>query len=224
MTEGGLQELSVALRRANSEWAKRDGQREKLREQLSRTEEKLVDLREEQELFDKVAALLRESAEYAREQARDQMESVVTKSLQFVFGPEFQFSIQFSEHGGKPVAEFYVITQWEGKSIKTRPQEARGGGVVDIISLALRIGLMETFRPRPEGPLILDEPGKHVSAEYINAMLEFLKSTGEMFGRQIILVTHNPHLIDAADQAWQVQYKSGETEVVPLSLLDIGHG
>ncbi len=224
MSEASLQELSKALRQANSEWAKRDGQREKLLEQLKVVEEKLVALRKEQELLEKVAALMRESAEYAREQARDQMENLVTNALQYVFGPEFQFSIQFSEHGGKPVAEFYVITEWEGKKIKTRPQEARGGGVVDIISLALRIGLMESFRPRPEGPLILDEPGKHVSAEYIHAMLEFLKQTGEMFGRQIILVTHNPHLTDAADQAWQVQYKSGETEVVPITLLDSGHG
>ena len=224
MSEASLQELSKALRQANSEWAKRDGKREKLLEQLKVGEEKLVALRKEQELLEKVAALMRESAEYAREQARDQMENLVTNALQYVFGPEFQFSIQFSEHGGKPVAEFYVITEWEGKKIKTRPQEARGGGVVDIISLALRIGLMESFRPRPEGPLILDEPGKHVSAEYIHAMLEFLKQTGEMFGRQIILVTHNPHLTDAADQAWQVQYKSGETEVVPITLLDSGHG
>lgn len=224
MAEQELQRLVEALHAAGLEWSKREGQREQLQEQLKDVKERLAGFRQQQELLDKVSVLFRESAEHARKQAKDQMENLVTKSLQYVFGPEFQFVIQFSEHGGKPVAEFYVITEYDGQLIKTRPQDARGGGIVDIVSLALRISLMETFRPRPEGPLILDEPGKHVSSEYIVTLLEFLKSTGEMFGRQIILVTHNAHLTEAADQAWRVQYKSGQTEVVPLALLDSGHG
>ncbi len=94
--------------------------------------------------------------------------------------------------------------------------------MVDITSLALRVAFMESFRPRPEGPLILDEPGKHVSSEYVIPMLEFLKSTGEMFGRQIILVTHDPHLTEGAEQVFQIGLKAGRTEVVPLRLLDNG--
>ncbi len=113
------------------------------------------------------------------------------------------------------MAEFYVITDWEGTPVKTKPQDARGGGVVDIISLALRVAMVETFRPRPEGPLILDEPGKHVSAEYVIPMLEFLKSTAEMFGRQVILVSHNSHLTEGADRVFQVQMRGGGTLVRP---------
>ena len=78
--------------------------------------------------------------------------------------------------------------------IKTKPEQSRGGGVIDIISLALRIAFLQIHKPKIEGPLILDEPAKHVSEDYIFNVADFLKRASEMFNRQIIIVTHNNHL------------------------------
>lgn len=79
---------------------------------------------------------------------------------------------------------------------------------------------METIKPRVQGPIILDEPGKHVSEDYIVPMIEFLKSVGETFGRQIILVTHNTHLTESADSAYYVRLSSGKSEVERSRNLD----
>lgn len=218
--ERKLKELQRSLAEARKEALIRETERNGFLKLLEDVEKQRKAAEEQRELFEKVRALLQGSAEHARLQAKRQMETLVTNALQYVFGPLFRFEIELSEHGGNPTAEFYVITDWEGTPVKTRPQDARGGGVVDIISLALRVAIVETFRPQVEGPLILDEPGKHVSAEYVVPMLEFLKSTTEMFGRQVILVTHDPHLAEGADCVFEVQMKGGATSVQSSPLLD----
>ncbi|SMO55850.1 ATP-binding protein [Melghirimyces algeriensis] len=217
-----LVRLKESLTAAGEEGLVRKARRDELQRYLEDFEKRIAENEKKQNLFEKVRLLLQESAEHARKQAKSQMENLVSNALQYVFGPLFRFEIELSDHGGKPVAEFYVVTEWDGVSVKTKPQEARGGGVVDVISLALRVAMIETFRPRPEGPLILDEPGKHISAEYILPMLEFLKSASDTFGRQVILVTHNSHLTEGADQVLEVSLKGGKTEVQPGRILDNG--
>ncbi|MDR6224261.1 ATP-binding protein [Desmospora profundinema] len=215
-----LQRLGEALAQAREEALVRQTRRDQLERLQNEAFTRLAEAEKKRDLFDRVKVLLQESAEHARIQAKAQLEGLVTNALQYVFGPLFRFEIELSDHGGKPIAEFFVVTDWEGTPVKTKPQEARGGGIVDITSLALRVAMMETFRPRPEGPLILDEPGKHVSSEYVVPMLEFLKSAAEMFGRQVILVTHNNHLTEGADQAFEVTLAAGQTRVRPMGLLD----
>ena len=53
--------------------------------------------------------------------------------------------------------------------------------------------------------MILDEPAKHVSEEYIFNVGNFLKQTSEMFNRQIIMVTHNQHLSAISNNCYRVE-------------------
>ncbi|MCS1351226.1 ATP-binding protein [Mechercharimyces sp. CAU 1602] len=215
--------LRQQLAEAKQEWVRRDAKRETLAGMLADIEQEIKEKQVQLDLYESVRLLLQESSDYARKQAKEQIETLVTNALQFIFGSAFRFEIELTEHSGKPWAEFYVVTEWEGQEIRNKPQDARGGGIVDITSLALRIAMVETFDPRPQGPIILDEPGKHVSSEYVMNMLEFLQSTGRMFDRQMILVTHNPHLTEAADQVFHVQIKGGKTQIIPSSILDSNH-
>lgn len=215
-----FQELEAVLKEAKSELERRKATRDLYQEQLQENEEKWKMLNDHRELLDKVRLLFQHSADHARTQAKQQLETLVTNALQYVFGPMFRFEIELSDHGGNPTAEFYVVSEWEGQTIKNKPQDSRGGGIVDIVSLALRIALIETIRPRLQGPIILDEPGKHVSEDFILPMIQFLKSVAETFGRQIILVTHNTHLAESADTAYFVRLASGKSEVLISRHLD----
>jgi len=170
--------------------------------------------------MEKVRILLQQSADHARRQAKEQLETTVTRALQFVFGSSFRFEIELTEHGGNPSAEFYVVTEWDGKIIRNKPQDARGGGVVDLLSLALRIAMIESMQPRIEGPIILDEPGKHMSEDYVVPFIELIKSLGETFQRQIVMVTHNTDLTESADAAFYVRLNQGRSEVRQPRLLD----
>ncbi|UWE02423.1 ATP-binding protein [Laceyella sacchari] len=222
MTESSFTQLNEALSRARNELIVRKSERDLYLGQLKQTEERWQMCLNERDLLEKVRVLFQLSAEHAREQAKQQLETLVTNALKYVFGSAFRFEIELKDHGGTPTAEFYVVSTWDGQEIKNRPQEARGGGIVDIVSLALRIALIETVKPRLSGPIILDEPGKHVSEDYIVPMIEFLKSVGETFGRQVIMVTHNIHLTESADAAYFVRLQGGKSVVEQSGRLDNG--
>ncbi|MXQ52301.1 ATP-binding protein [Shimazuella alba] len=217
-----FERMDQKLKQARDEWTRRRTTRDLLIEDLKELQHKANEMQQQQELFDKVRLLFQKSGEYARKQAKAQLETLVTNALQYVFGSSFRFEIDLSPAEKNPTAEFYVVTEWNGEIIRTKPQDARGGGVVDIISLALRIAFLETVRPRLEGPILLDEPGKHVSEDYILPMTQFLQSVHETFERQILFVTHNAHLTESADQAFFVRLKDGKSEVHLSRRLDNG--
>lgn len=198
--------------------AKEKGKEEQITKQLSEYIKKKNNLDIKIELLEKVIILYQKTSEFAREQAKTQIENLVTKSIQFIFESDAEFSIEIEELRNKANASFYIIDEIDGVNIKTKPELSRGGGVVDIVSLALRIAFLEINKPSIEGPLILDEPAKHVSEEYIYNVGEFLKESCNMFNRQIIMVTHNQHLSALSDHSYRVDMdgsKSVVTKVEP---------
>lgn len=165
--------------------------------------------------LEQVSALLVKTAESSREAGRTRMEKVVTRALQSIFGHEFEFGILMEESGGKPAAKFVVRSVGEnGDIIENEPQDSRGGGINDIVSIALQVATMVVYNnPKIQGPILLDEPGKHVSEEYVVKLGEFLAFISKTFNRQIIMVTHQPHLAMTADKTFVTQIVGGKTVV-----------
>lgn len=162
-----------------------------------------------------IQALLVNTADQAREVGRQRMEKVVTRALQSVFGSDFTFEIEMDESGGKPIARFLVCSVGEnGEVIKNEPQDSRGGGINDIVAFALQVAVLVVYNePKIQGPIILDEPGKHVSEEYAVKFGEFLEFVSKTFNRQIIMVTHQPHLAATANRTLVSQFIGGRTVV-----------
>lgn len=193
--------------------SREEGKRDKILEEIKNIEKELNNIESRIELLEKVSSLLKKTSEFARNQARLQIEQLVTNCLQYIFESNIEFKIDIKESRDKPIAEFYVITKENGITIKTKPELSRGGGIVDIISLALRIAFLQIHKPKVLGPLILDEPAKHVSEEYIFNVANFLKKTSEMFERQIIIVTHNNHLSAIGSKAYKVTINNTVSQV-----------
>ena len=202
-----FEELSQELNSLQDFMSREEGKRDKLIEKYDENSIKLREIISELELLEKVTILFQKTSEYARLQAKRQIETLVTKCLQYVFENNIEFVIELEELRNKANAEFYVTSDSNGIIIKTKPELSRGGGVVDIVSLALRIAFLQIHKPQIEGPLILDEPAKHVSEDYIYNVGEVLKQTSEIFGRQILMVTHNNYLAAIGNKAYRVEYK-----------------
>ncbi|MEW6448733.1 MAG: ATP-binding protein [Bacillota bacterium] len=178
-------------------------------------EERLARVKTQEAAVTRAREVFQSAAEKAREQAKQGMERVVTWALQSVFGPEISFEVSLEERRDQPEADFIAVSTYGGTTpVRTEPTEARGGGVVDVISLALRCVLLE--RTRMGGPLILDEPGKHVSEEYARALGELIRAMSEEAGRQIIIVTHNTELAETGELAYRVELRNGESRVIPI--------
>jgi DNA repair exonuclease SbcCD ATPase subunit len=208
-----LEQLRSRLGRARVALGERKGQQKRLQQDRDACTTQLAEYRERSTVFEQVAVLLQQTSEHARKQAREQIEMLVTNTLRAVFGGDYSFRIELTEKAGRPEAEFYVISQFGGEKLETRPQDSRGGGVVDVVSLGLRMAMLETYRPRLEGALILDEPAKHVSDDFLQPTAQFLKTISDFFGRQVIMVTHIAHLAETAEVAYSVVLRDGQSVV-----------
>lgn len=201
--------IKTRYEKAKIYYYNRKGKKEQLCEEKSRLSQMLQKVLDNIDTLEKVRMLLQRVSEFAREQSRAQIESLVTNCLQYIFDTNLEFKIEINEMRGRPEAEFYVVSNFGGTVVKTRPQDARGGGVIDIISLAIRIAMLECSSLDIKGPIILDEPAKHVSDDYIVQVAEFLKQVTSMFKRQVLMVTHNRHLSEMADCWYRIELQDG---------------
>jgi len=207
--------IEQSLGRMKAAYSEGVGARDLLKKRLAETETALDQAKDDIDTWEMVQALFRKTSEYAREQLKLRIEETVTAALQAVIpNDDLEFQIFMGEYKGQPTAEWRVISRYGDMTVEADPEDARGGGITDVVSLALRVAMMELTRPRVEGPVVWDEPGKMVSAEYAQAMAQFVKTYAQKTGRQIFLVTHNPALADAADMTYWVNKRTGESEVV----------
>jgi DNA repair exonuclease SbcCD ATPase subunit len=216
--DGAIANIEKCTQQLIVEYAMKKSIKEKLERDLFVKTNALDQTTDFIDILEQVRFLLQRTSEYAREQIKQQIEMLVSHCLQFVFGPNIEFEIELNEVRGKTSAEFYVISTYKNEKIKTKPQDARGGGIVDVISLALRIAVIQSTDTYKDGPLILDEPAKHVSSEYISNVAQFLKQISDVFHRQIIMVTHNQYLSEIADLTYKVELKNGASEVTIYNL------
>lgn len=214
--EAEIKDLTRKLEEMKTIYLINKTKEDQLLERKALKEAALNKIRENNDLLQQVRILLQQTSEFAREQARQQVEWLVTSALQAIFGSELEFKIELNEVRGRPEAEFYVVSNYGGYQVKVKPQDARGGGVIDIVSLALRFAIIHLFQPPIGGPIILDEPAKHVSEDYIANVAQFLKNIGSYFNRQIIMVTHNNYLSEMADTSYRVELREGKSEVILL--------
>lgn len=208
-----MDELGQSISRLEGIYNRRKGQKDQLEHTLKKDMESLDDIIKTKELYENVKKLLEMTAQYAREQAKGDMEYMVTQALQYVFESDLKFVIELEDNASGPQAEFYVESRYGGQElVKTRPQDARGGGVVDVISLALRIAMMQG-----RGVLILDEPAKQVSEEFAPNVANFLRYLTDQGDFQVIMVSHNQHLAQAAGKSYIVSIKDGISRVSEVS-------
>lgn len=207
-------DLRAATTAARARVERRKGERSTLQNRKGELESALATAREQSETFSHAAALLREAADYARQRTLERVQGLTSSGLQSVFGAGYGFRLESGEVGGRPVVTCQVVSPYgDDDAITTEGIDARGGGVVDIQAISLRIAMLQTAMPAIDGSLLLDEPAKHVSEENVPAAGRFLRESCTRFGRQVIMVTHNPSLAALADRVVQVSMRDGVSVV-----------
>lgn len=217
LTSMTLPELEQTVKSLSDRFQRESGQLELLKQQLQGKQSELQQVQEDIEIWKQVQVLLGKVSEFAREQLKKQIEATVTAGLQAILqDDEIRFVIEMTTIGGKPAADWKIITTRGEQPITASPEDAHGGGIVDIVSLCLRAALLELSRPKPGGPFLLDEPGKMISAEYLPNVAEFLKQYLKKTGRQGIMITHHEPLAEVADVSYRVRQENGISEVERL--------
>lgn len=208
-----LMKAKADLRATSQKITLKIGQRDLLLKQADEAERRKKEAEKKLGLFDLVQILLQNTSEFARQQAKKRIEEIVTSALSVVFGKDYRFRVEITVKANQPVAEYYLESEGIVTQLKP-PDYDRGGGVADVVSLALKLAVAELSGVR--GPLMLDEVGKHVSQEFAPNVAFFLKEYSQQFNRQAILITHNAHLAEIGDISLEVTQSKGKSKVTVL--------
>lgn len=209
-----LAKVEIGLANLRSRYQQAKGQYDLLQKQKAYKKQEYNQIKTDIEVWQQVQTLFTKVSEFAREQLKLRIEETCTAALQAIFcTDDISFVIEMNTLGGKPTANWSVVSKYGDNVVAVNPEDARGGGVTDVVSLALRLALLELARPKLDGPVILDEPGKMISKEYLPNVAEFLKQYAKKTGRQIIMVTHHEVLAEVADVSYRVTQTNGISEV-----------
>lgn len=162
------------------------------------------------------AIWMKQLAVNQKKNAGKKLSELGTTSLQYSFGPDYEMQIEMEGSAKRSTGKVWIIK--DGKEDeKEDPMEDNGGGIVDIVGTSMRLMTLDSYNePKIDGPIILDEPFKMVSDEYIPAQSEFLSKVHRDFGRQVIAVTHNDYLTSTVASHVYVSLDEDKNSVVEI--------
>ena len=198
-----IDKLDEVFTTLTSELGGISGQENLLKEQVEDLEIKLQTLTKNKEVYTKAVELLTLVQQETREQVKDGFEKIVTHALRYIFNEDYSFELEFGRRGNLQELDFNVKTPHCQEPLD--PLSTSGGTILDILSLALRVSLLELSKPKLEGFLILDEPFKHVSSKHVEAARKFLDVIAQKINRQIIMISHKKELITSRENVIEVK-------------------
>ena len=179
-----------------------------LGEQLDNEKTKLEGLRKESKDLDRARFLIQEAALKTQETLRIYLTAISTTALQVVFpDKDLDFRVVFETKRGRTEA---ILEVGEG-GVYADPLEGHGGGVVDVLSFALRCAFWSISRNR--STMILDEPMKFLSRDLVPNAADIINTISKDLGIQVIMVTHIEEFIDGADNVVEIIQENGESVV-----------
>lgn len=180
------------------------GLREAAEHRLSQTQKDIRALQTEAELLDAVQAVLRTLIDKEVTAGVQAVETLLTEGLQTVFHDQkLSVESEVSLNRGKVSVDLTTVYERpDGTLIKGVPNDSFGGSVATVQSVLLRILVMRRRGLRPL--LLLDETLPAFDSTYVGNMGEFLQLVCSRLGVDVLLVTHNPALVEAADKAYRI--------------------
>lgn len=170
--------------------------------------------KEQEELIDRyehgilpAQTLLQRVAQETQTKIRVHIENIVQMALDAVFPDRYQFHIAFETKRGKTEARIYL----EHDGHESDPMVSHGGGVVDILALALRISAYTLSNT--QNVMVMDEPMKWVSRDLQESAAEIIVQLSHELELQFIINTHIPEIISVADKAFKTQIEDKRTKV-----------
>ncbi len=185
------------------------GRRDSVRDRLVAVESNILLLEEEEKVLDRVADLFRLLIDQEIASNAQAAESLLTEGLRTVFD-DMDLSVRSEvdvQRGRVSVNLFTVQHQPDGTITDAPSTEGYGGSVAAVQSVLLRVVVMLRRGMRPL--LLLDESLGAVAEHYVPRVGQFLTLLAGRVGMDILAVTHNPVLVEAANRAYRIKKASG---------------
>lgn len=214
LTIEDLHVLEARAAKARSQLDQRRGFASALSQRETALRSEIEQLQEKILVLEKASLLLSSIGEQRQLSAQQQIETLVTRGLQVIFGDHMSFHLVQSKRGGLPTVEFVVRTSFpDGAVLETEVWGATGGGLSAVVGFILQVVVLLLRRDKEEPLLAMDEPFSGLSVGYTEKLVEFLKELVDKTPIQFILNahTHVDELIEIADKRYRISQPQGES-------------
>lgn len=184
-----------------------------LNEQKTEIEKSLEESKNGYKVQEEVLDVLRTYSSLKEQVLREKVDKVVTKGLRIIFGERYKSKMEFGISRGQAVINPKVVSEVDGEELITSVEGARGGGLVNVVSVLYQVLVLSLVRPKQRQVLFLDEPFRNLSECYLETTGNFLRQLCEKVDMQIVLITHRPVLTEMADRKYMFTLQRGVTEV-----------
>lgn len=176
-----------------------EAKKELLSSQLKEKQEQKIYYEKRLEASQKARIFLQEIATLTQKKVESRISNLVSLALEAVFPEPYKFVLEFIPKRNQTEC----ILSFERNGERIKPIDSSGGGAIDIASIALRIAFL-TLNKKARRIMLLDEPLRFVSKNYIDRCGELLRLLSERNKIQFIIVTHLDELIDYGDKIFEL--------------------
>lgn len=193
-------------------------EREVLSKQLNNCQINIKNLESNIQDFIQARNIVSEAARITQKQFKVFVEELTTLAIQSIFPDrDYKFLVNFELKNNRSQIDLLVQ---QGNKDPYSPSEEQGGGMLDVISFALRVILWSLEKPKSRATLIFDEPFRFCGALTVTAA-NFMKEVSRKLGIQMIMVTHDEVLAEIADKSWKVYRGLEGSTIIENSDLEI---
>lgn len=171
------------------------GQKEEFKERIKKLEKE-----ETENLLKK--ELLEQASEKAREDGINVLSDTATNAVQAILGDDTFVAMESSIRNGVPNVDVVIKKEKEGLEVTTDPTQGEGGGIVDIVAMAIYFSLGLLVGQDNEAPIFMDEPTKYLSTGYSTQAAKFINEMVDYTGKQTFLVTHDETIAATGDKVF----------------------
>jgi len=189
---------------------KKKGEKELLESQEKELDYKIKEGLVHISKLEKARWVIGEVARITQARFKAYVEPIITMALNAVYHEDnMKFLMDFSINRNQPEC---VLMVQEGEHEPYMPKDETGGGVVDILSFALRVVLWSLENPRTRAVFFLDEPMKNVGMGkdvLLTRAGEMMRNISDQLHFQLIIISHEAELSDITDKAWEFSKENG---------------
>lgn len=187
-----------------------EGKIDLLTESAASLKNQVSSLEKEEELLTLVSAVYRSLIDKEVNEGVKTVSTLMTNALQVVFEDQsLSVDTEIDIQRGKVSLDFLTNQKSADMEVSSSScEDTFGGSVLSVQSILLRIALILKRQLRPI--LFLDETLPAFDSNYVTNVATFLSDLCKQFDMDILVVTHNQALFDAADRSYKIVKRNDE--------------
>ncbi len=149
---------------------------------------------------------------WLNERTKTRLEGITNEALSLIF-PDKTMKFHVTPNQTKKGVSYELSIETDG--VVTDLLDAKGGGVLDVIQICLRLTYILRLKNVTRQFVLFDEPFKNLDSERVASAVEWLVRTADMFGIQLFIITHIPAMIipDNNINIYEMRLKDGKSSI-----------